>query len=122
MIPVKQNRFYKPGIMRGNCYPAVLASLLEMNVDDVIQIQEYYVLKYEYWRHELDLWLEKKGYKEIYIEGHLYDDEYYMVSGKSSRGCRHVCIYQNGKLIHDPHPSNEGLLDEDSYNILIKIN
>jgi hypothetical protein len=33
--------------------------------------------------------------------------------GKSERGCNHVCVYKDGKLVFDPHPSDLGLMYED---------
>lgn len=38
----------------------------------------------------------------------------YLAYGFSSRGVGHVVIYKNGKLFHDPHPSNEGLTSLDA--------
>lgn len=35
---------------------------------------------------------------------------YFMVSGMSERGANHVVIAYEGKIVHDPHPSNAGLL------------
>ena len=53
---------------------------------------------------------------------HLFNDEYYLVSGNTIRNIKHVCIYKNGKLFHDPHPSQQGLISETSIHTLRKIN
>lgn len=73
-----------------------------------------------------NIWLISQGWKEdhisdLKIEEFIIDnpDTPYMASGMSSRGVQHVVIYMNGKLLHDPHPSNEGLLKVDYYTYLI---
>ena len=45
-------------------------------------------------------------------------DKYYMVSGLSVRGVYHVCIYKNGNMIHDPHPTREGLIELEDFQII----
>lgn len=45
-------------------------------------------------------------------------DVYYMVSGQSPRGVTHVCIYQNGVMVHDPHPTGEGILTEEYFEVV----
>jgi hypothetical protein len=37
-------------------------------------------------------------------------ENYVLVIGKSPRGVSHVVLYQNGKMIHDPHPSRAGVI------------
>lgn len=73
-------------------------------------------LHFGLWDIARDYWLASIGYKEeiiLDIDQWLKDhpDTPYMASGKSSRGIDHVVIYMNGKLLHDPHPSGEGLID-----------
>ena len=83
-----------------------------------------------HWNNTLIYWLSAKGYRENYIDNDSYKewlsenvDVPYLVTGKSSRGVDHVVIYMNDKMIHDPHPSGEGLvkLHEYPYKSLIKI-
>jgi hypothetical protein len=103
----------------GNCFPTVLACLLDMDSpEDCLQIQEHY--EEEDWSEVLKEYLNKKGYYLHDIEDHLYDDRYYLVTGKSPRNIWHICIYQNGKLFHDPHPSRAGLISDYSFMILEK--
>ena len=55
---------------------------------------------------------------------HLRDklkDKFYMVSGYSPRGIFHVCIYQNGVMVHDPHPTKEGIETEEIFEVIEKI-
>jgi len=45
----------------------------------------------------------------------------YTASGPSARGVSHIVVYQDGKMIHDPHPSNEGLVKVNYYTIYKKV-
>ena len=74
------------------------------------------------WIEKLDEWLLDKGWEYEYVGEHLFNDEYYLVSGNTIRNIKHVCIYKNGKLFHDPHPSQQGLISETSIHTLRKIN
>lgn len=59
MKPVKQTRLVTED-QQGNCYPAVIASILEMECEEVFQVQEHYD---GYWKEPLDIWLEERGYE-----------------------------------------------------------
>lgn len=68
------------------------------------------------WDTVKNYWLASIGYQEEYIEDidvwlNENPNTPYMASGKSSRGVDHIVIYMNGKLFHDPHPSNDGLVE-----------
>lgn len=105
---------------RGNCYPAVIASVMGLDsAEDAIQIQEYY--DSDMWHYILWEWLQHQGWELTTINGHLFDGSYYLASGMTIRGTRHVCIYRNGYLWHDPHPSRTGLLFSDHFETIEKI-
>lgn len=132
MIPVKQTKFVfhnDNGIMvqRGNCFAACIASLMECPITDVLNVEELYVLPD--WQIILQRWLNEHKWgwhtnmnfdyfhdkiTHNSIEGDLFrkknKDELYLVSGNTVRGVQHICIYKAGILIHDPHPSNVGLI------------
>lgn len=112
----KQTRLHNPPCVRGNCFAAVLSSLLELeSAEDVIQIQEHYEKD---WVHILDEWLISRGYGLEKISGHLDTKEYYMVTGKTDTGVMHVCIYKNGKMVWDPNPSKKGIVTEEYFEVL----
>lgn len=107
---------------KGNCFPTVIACLMGLkNPEEVIQIQEYYNVENNSWIDKLYEWLGQKGFFHEYIDDHLLNDEFYLVSGNTSRNIMHICIYQNGKLWHDPHPSKEGLLSENSFAVINRV-
>jgi len=124
MKKVFQTKFYNPPHERGSCFPAVIASFMDKDSDqEVIQIQDHYPNEGELYNGWLDLLLDffnREGWEFGSLDGHKFDDSYYLVTGMSSRGCMHVCIYQNGELFHDPHPSQEGLIDEKHFEYLEK--
>lgn len=112
----------KTETQRGNCFPTAIACLLGLdNPEDVVQFQEYYDRDDILWIEVLEDWLEVKGLALDYIDGHLFNNEYYLVSGNTIRNIIHVCIYQNGKLWHDPHPAQTGLVTETSFQILYNL-
>lgn len=108
----------------GNCYSACIASLMDKDsAEDVIQIVKYY--DNDRWVGIFLRWLACKGWIAYPINSHnvAKKDEFYIVIGKSPRHPTdtHVCIYQNGKLFHDPHPDNTGILTEDYFEIIEKL-
>lgn len=157
-------------IVKGSCYPTVLACLLDL---DLIQVplfnllywtkeerenfMEVFEIKYlegkdrkdcsenelanydstisitlNLWDIVMKDWLASQGYIEKFVKSENVESWVsnnkgipYMVFGKSSRGVDHVVIYQDGILLHDPHPSNEGLVKiKDMYPVsyLEKVN
>jgi hypothetical protein len=99
MTPVDQSCLYLPdGIGNGDCFPAALASLLEIPLWMVPPFHQMYGRGSEF--HErLDIWLKRFfGMKLV----KTYDQP-------PSRGVYHSVVYLDGNLVHDPHPSREGL-------------
>ncbi|RQO65095.1 hypothetical protein DBR40_24805 [Pedobacter sp. KBW01] len=128
MKPVFQDKFVKYAldgitkIERGNCFPACIASLVEVPLNQVPNIEELYDCYA--WFEVLCAWLEHKGFSyEISTKEECEaSNEYYMVSGQSPRGnFNHIVIYKNGTLAHDPHPDGTGLSSEVDYEYLKRI-
>lgn len=72
------------------------------------------------WDIVLNAWLASQGYRLTFIKDidkwlEENPNEYYLAYGTSARDIGHVVIYQNGSMVHDPHPSNEGLVTLDEY-------
>ncbi len=112
----------KTETQRGNCHPTAIACLMGLdNPEDMLQFQEYFDREDILWIDKLNDWLEDRGYEIDYLLGHQFDDSIYIVSGKTERETSHCCLYQNGKLWHDVHPSQSGLITEENFSRLIKI-
>lgn len=117
-----QTRLHVPGEVRGNCFPTVIACFLDLDSpEDVFQIQEHY--DEPDWNIQIYEWLLSRGWEWSVGRGHLFNDEFYLVSGKSTRNpnVNHVVIYQNGELYHDPHPDQSGVLEPFNFEYLEKI-
>lgn len=129
MKPVHQNVF---GKNRGNCMSACLASLLELNVDDVPCFMRDYKSK---WYEEVQKWLGQRGLMLLRIlmpvdakgdaRGFVSSEDYRfqalpeclcMITGKSPRGeFLHTVVgrIKNGydyQLEHDPYPNGPGII------------
>lgn len=140
MIPVTQtkvsvNNSKGEKVIYGNCFAACVASLLELPITEVPNIETLFDMDM-YHQEVLDKWLNHKGYEMSvddrlrcfhpnlpnYIDSPTYREEfrdkYYLVSGKSPRGVMHMTIYKNGRMVWDPHPTKEGLLTEEIFETI----
>jgi hypothetical protein len=125
MRPVFQDKFYDPTVpphqQRGNCWTAAIASLLELDLHDVPNFVQIDVDGGQDWYLHTIKFLNEHGRTVVQtfdgndVEFLPREDEYYLVTGQSPRGggtIYHVVVFQNGKMVHDPHPDNAGLLNE----------
>lgn len=117
---------------------------MEIEVEDVIQIQEYY--DDCSWMTTLLNWLNERklsystadefkcfhpdlhhqlrcdndidGYVEMLCAQNK--DKYYFVVGGSprSKSINHIVIFQNGVMVHDPHPDGTGITTIEGFSIL----
>lgn len=130
MKPVMQTIMTKG---MGNCFPACIASILELNLDDVPNFyHEYGASGFE----EACSWMQKKYNLSIaYIRKFEKDatifslgSAYLIGSGLSPRGLCHSVVFQcltkdNGdnkegfRMVHDPHPDGGGIESVDSLMI-----
>ena len=128
-------------VSRGNCFQTTIACLLEIPPTEVPNVETLFDMPESPWYSVMWQFLKHKGYelctddryKVFHDESYgleqgkrdewLSDlkDKLYLVSGKSPRGINHVCVFQNGKMIWDCHPSREGILTQDYFESLDKI-
>lgn len=127
-------------IVRGNCMAAVVASMLELPITEVPNIETLYDVKNVEWNIILYEFIRSRGFEwqtddRYRIYHFIHEDHYfqereiialqndlYLVSGKSPRGIQHICIYKCGKLVHDPHPTKEGIVTFDFFETIKPIN
>jgi hypothetical protein len=105
----------------GNCLQACIASLLDMPIDDVPHFADH---RGSDWFDKMNEWLIKQGYWVLVISG--WDNEftphgYCIANGISPRGVMHSVIAKDGKVYFDPHPSDDGISEIDSYWLLVKV-
>lgn len=117
MTPTDQTKF---GPTEGNCMSACLAAMLEIPIEDV-QCEET-----DNWFKDVNDWLQDNhqlAMMEVSTIPYWYRG-YFIVCGKSPRGIEHACIghVKEGRVavLHDPHPSRDGLLNIDEVYALVK--
>lgn len=106
MIPIIQKNIHNPekGVF-GDCYRACICSLLEISdegVENFVENKEYPM--------NIVRFLKNKGFRLRYGKTVPRGIDFYMACGISPRGVRHAVIYNNGKLVHDPHPIGGGVI------------
>lgn len=118
MVPVDQTKLYNPDKkVNGNCMAACFASILEISLSDVPEIEDM-----DDWFPLLNKWLKSLGFVMVQWPSEEWFPGYCLVSGISERGIMHMVIFNNGLLIHDPHPSRSGVKNIESQWVLIPIN
>jgi hypothetical protein len=123
MKPVKQRFRHKPaeGII-GDCHRAAIASILELDLDDVPHFAEDDPPA-DVFHHRCREWLFSQGITpvDIIFDGssledvltlmhHLNPNLHYILGGKSKNGCGHSVVACNGKIVHDPALDESGIV------------
>jgi hypothetical protein len=133
MIPVDQEFIHRPDEgQHGDCFRAVLASLMELPLQDVphflhdgcssdtfhrrinafLDQFNMTLLVFDASTFNISAWIDQSGVRDLWHE----------VSGMTERGVLHSCVGHNGHVVHDPHPSKAGLIDVQYYSLLVSIN
>jgi len=128
MKKIKQTKL---GI-QGNCLAAAIASIFEIEISDVPDLNPYVGIPNDFQDDILNLWLYEKNLK--YIEFRLdkttaierMNGVHHLICGKSPRNANwsHAVVGYDGSMVHDPHPSNSGLGKQQfyAYGIFVKAN
>ncbi len=145
MIPVTQTKVVVKNsagesIVRGNCFAAAIASIMEVPITEVPNVEVLFDIGGGYWFEVMNTFLNHHGWEfstdnrfkvfhdDVYgietgeRETWIKDctDKLYFASGQSPRGVCHICIFRNGQLVHDPHPTREGILTYDIFESMEK--
>jgi hypothetical protein len=97
-----------PGGIPGNCVQAAVASLLDMDLDQV----PHFALT-ENWLQHLVYWSALRGWMVLRRSPEWYVP-FGIASGPSVRGVLHAVVILDGRVDWDPHPSRAGLLSVSS--------
>lgn len=122
MKPIDQEFIHNPSIGQfGDCTRAVLASILELPVEDVPHfLQEANGDAVQYWQG-IQTFCKKFGYAYMLVNATsgiafwgTEEPIYHVIAGPSPRGngLLHDVVGCNGTIVHDPHPSRDGLLGD----------
>ena len=108
MTPLTQTKLHIDS-RNGNCLATALASILEISVSRVPEFENMG----DDWFVEMLKWLESIGLDLVQWQHEVVLPGYYLVMGTSPRDekINHQVIYKNGELVHDPHPSRDGLVN-----------
>lgn len=112
MTPVDQTILHDPetGAI-GNCMQAAIASLLDLPLDDVPHFVKLYP-ESEQCGQAISDWCLDRRYFVVQLDlEQLPDQMLCMLHGTSPRGLPHVVVGRGTEMIHDPHPSRDGLTE-----------
>lgn len=119
MKPVYQTKY---GEGEGNCFQACLASIFELELEDVPDFCNVYPTKDNTWFNEYTKWLNGKGYSvltfsllensSISLNGPQLRGCILLVSGKNKNKVQHCTIYRDGECIHNPNKNCTGIVPE----------
>lgn len=131
MKPLKQTILQDPDNgLYGNCFQAVIASLLELPMDAVPNFLEGPTPTN--WKTETNEWLSARGlvYFEVKLQAPWAEafpgvsGLYHEMSGPSPRNkdASHSVVGRDGEVYFDPHPSDmglDGLMEDWQYGFII---
>lgn len=107
----------------GNCLQACVATILDLKIDDVPNFMKTHGPR---WFVELRAWLDKRGKYAVYVStlnslvSHVYPHELHWIGvGDGPRGVRHAVVCLHNQVVHDPHPSREGLAEIEDALIIV---
>lgn len=112
----------------GNCWQAAIASLLDLPIEDV---PDFVHVRYPpekndgftpdeqgcnpYHWQDLLAWLKDRGLQIVVIDSrqlrHVTPRGVYLASGPGPRGLDHTVLMHETVMVHDPHPSDAGILE-----------
>jgi hypothetical protein len=118
MIPVFQTNIHNE-YTKGNCMRASLASIFILNIDDIPKFEE---MDKNAWKNSFKRWLNKMKLSLKEQCEPPNDSQFYMAIGDTERGVLHCVVAQLGKTIHDPHPSQSGLINIKKYWLFEHVN
>ena len=119
MIPVDQTTF---GRGAGNCFSACVASIFEVAIDELPNFRCE-----RGWPQNFDGWLRDRGLARMTVNvaggGWPPVGAWGIATGPSPRGeFLHACVYKGNELVHDPHPSRDGMLCVKEIDVFVVLN
>jgi hypothetical protein len=141
MTPVDQEFLHDPETdVRGDCFRATIASLLDLPIKEVPHFLVDATLDDKIdapiFHKRVNEFLNPMGLSFFSVANFDYEnyfswhrsvggcDIYHEISDESPRfpGTYHSVVGKNGVIVHDPHPSKEGLLDTPNrtYGFIVK--
>ena len=122
MIPVMQTITSGP---RSNCMQAAIASIFELEIDQVPNFAEFY---------ENDDWAQK--YHDFCLTQGVYPLTvapitqegnppalfgYHLIRVETTRGRQHAVVGFNGSVVHDPYPGGSEIVKVTNYDVFVSL-
>lgn len=117
----------------GNCGEACIASILEIPIEGIPMLHNpndpkdghTYCKNLRKFLHQFGLSYIDVAMREGCDPKDFFKDCWILATGPSPRGTeewhRHAVVWRNGKVVHDPHPSGDGLKEIDFYGAFIEL-
>lgn len=108
-----------------NCFSACVASLLELNVEQVPDFMWMAdgILNPN-WLDDFDKWLRPHGFAPLCIQntaGYIpLRGVYYIVGGKVECGIMHAAIGFNNQIVHNPYPGDASIVEIVDYIVFVR--
>lgn len=110
----------------GDCFATAIASVLELPRERVPN----FCAGDRNWWSRLQEWLRPFGF--FYLEISLAENDpdakeilksfgWHIITGQGPRGAKHSVVGYAGEIIHDPHPSDDGLLTTELFGVFVPI-
>lgn len=109
---VTQTMFFDPELeaagIYGNCMQAAVASVLNLPLEAVPHFSQFV-----WWPQAMELWARGRNLTMKSERLTEVPEQLCVVGGKSPRGSKggHAVVGYQGRIVWDPHPSRDGLLD-----------
>ena len=115
MKPIDQTQF---GSGHGNCMMACVASITGIPLNELPDV--WVVCDDEWWVNIYNELL-KFGWELVATTVKEAHGRYTIGYGPGPRGLKHSVVCRHGRIIHDPHPSREGLCEIEGHEMLLKV-
>jgi hypothetical protein len=106
----------------GNCFSACLASVFKLPLQAVPNFFDVAGEDHEAWWAEVRAWLKPRGFGimsvSITADSLKSYSGLFIVGGMSPRDLNHATVWQDGVMVHDPHPEELGLTTIESIDLL----
>lgn len=110
MKPTDQTKIGKDN---GNCFMACAASILGLDLEEVVDLTPCYSRPgSDNWADAFEAWLNSVGWTSLCVtpSKNLTCSAFAIASGLSPRGdFLHSVVWKEGEVVHDPHSSRDGL-------------
>jgi hypothetical protein len=108
---------------RGDCFTACIASLVGVELSEIPNFCAYD----DEWPSNCKEWLFERGIVRVVFSSYPiaesvaeeYKELVLIASGPGPRGHRHAVLWKNNDLLWDPHPSRDGLLKAEEFDMLV---